>query len=255
MRYWMIEAENIGMETETMERIVAIAILGVSTDRMPHIGGMDTNLILSACLKLELYERVLRGAVEGMEMGYGILSAIIHRRGESNVSLIVLQPVGDGAFVFFHLTTYDSYIATVINSAMPVTFQFALHLDALRIDHQSTGVAVKTMNYMSRTTLTSLLEIVVENGLYIQRGMSRSHRQYALLLLHHHEPLIFIDDGDIATLEGVILLRETYADAIARHQGIVKLSDNLAIHLYSPTLQYVLYLVSTAREVGKEIFQ
>ena len=65
------------MEAETVQRVVAIAVLRVATNGMAHVGGVDANLILASCLQLKLHERVLGGAVEHMEMGDGELAAII----------------------------------------------------------------------------------------------------------------------------------------------------------------------------------
>ena len=36
-RYWVMEAEHIGMKAETVKRIITITILDVTTNRMPHI--------------------------------------------------------------------------------------------------------------------------------------------------------------------------------------------------------------------------
>ena len=65
------------MQTETAYRIVAIAVLRIATDGMAHVGSMDANLILTACLQLEFYQRVVGSAVEHVEMGDGQLAAIV----------------------------------------------------------------------------------------------------------------------------------------------------------------------------------
>jgi hypothetical protein len=44
------------MEAQTMDRINAIAIFHVATHRMPHVGSVNTYLILTASLKTELYK-------------------------------------------------------------------------------------------------------------------------------------------------------------------------------------------------------
>lgn len=76
----MVEAEEEGMKTQPVNRVIAIAILAVTTYRMPHISGMHADLILAACLQTELHEGVLCGPSKGMEMGDSILSAIVHWR-------------------------------------------------------------------------------------------------------------------------------------------------------------------------------
>lgn len=59
----MMEAQQPGMQAEAVQRIVTVAILLIATDRMPQIGRMYTNLILTSCLQAELYQRVLCRAV------------------------------------------------------------------------------------------------------------------------------------------------------------------------------------------------
>lgn len=99
----MGEAEEEGMEAETAKGIAAIAILRIATDGMGHVGSMDAYLILAACLQLELYERVVGGAIEHMIVGDGELASIIDGRGIGDVGLVVLEPVLDGALVALHL--------------------------------------------------------------------------------------------------------------------------------------------------------
>ena len=53
-RHRMIETQQPGMQAQSMQRVVTITILCVAADRMPHIGRMDANLILTACLQLKL---------------------------------------------------------------------------------------------------------------------------------------------------------------------------------------------------------
>ena len=55
MCYGMIETQNISMQTETSYRIIAVSILGVPTNRVPHIGRMHTDLVLTACFQLIFY--------------------------------------------------------------------------------------------------------------------------------------------------------------------------------------------------------
>ena len=76
----MVEAEEEGMETQSVNRVIAIAILAVATYRRPHVSGMHADLVLAACLQFELHEGVLRGPSKGMEVGHSILSTVVHRR-------------------------------------------------------------------------------------------------------------------------------------------------------------------------------
>ena len=91
------------METQTVDRIIAIAVFRISAYGMTHIGRVDTDLILTTCLKLEFHEREVRGPVEDMIMGNGIFTAIVDWRGIGDIGLVVLKPVGDGALVLLHL--------------------------------------------------------------------------------------------------------------------------------------------------------
>lgn len=44
------------MQTEAMQGIVTITILRIATDRVTHISRMDTDLVLTTCLELELHQ-------------------------------------------------------------------------------------------------------------------------------------------------------------------------------------------------------
>ena len=76
----MVEAEQESVEAEPVERVVAIAVFHIAADGMPHVGGVDTDLVLAPGLQLELHERVLGGTCERMEMRHRILTAIVDRR-------------------------------------------------------------------------------------------------------------------------------------------------------------------------------
>ena len=104
MGYRMIEAENIGVQAKATTWIITITILDVSTYRMTHIGRMNTNLVLAACLQLILYQRMRCSSLQGMEMGNSILATIVSIAGKGNVCLVVLQPVGNRTFILLHLT-------------------------------------------------------------------------------------------------------------------------------------------------------
>ena len=135
MRPRMLEAQQPSMQTQTMQRVVTIAILHVATDGMPHIGSMYTNLVLASCLQLKLHQRVIRGAVQYVKMRNGQLTTIIYWRRIGNIGLVVLQPVLNGTVVLLHLARQYGNIATVIDYLVPVMLQHLLRLHILRIDH------------------------------------------------------------------------------------------------------------------------
>ena len=49
-RYRMGETEDISMQTEPMERVVAVTIFHIATHRMSHISRMYPYLVLPSCL-------------------------------------------------------------------------------------------------------------------------------------------------------------------------------------------------------------
>ena len=85
MCHGMIETEHIGMQTKTVQRVVAVTILYITTDRMPHICRMNTNLILAPCLQTVLHKTVRNRTVEHTEMRNSISSSVIHRRTVGHV--------------------------------------------------------------------------------------------------------------------------------------------------------------------------
>ena len=201
---WVMEAEQISVEAEAMDWVVAIAVLDVTANRVVHVGRMYANLILTACLKLEFHERMMFAAPQCSEMCDGKLTAIIHWRRVGEVRLIVLQPRGYRAIVLFHDATEQGYIAAVIDDVVPVVLKDLLGLNVLCVDHQATCVAVKTMNHMRTAVLTTLHEVIVEYSLHVQRLMTGCHREDADVLLHDNEPTVFIDYLHIARLKDVL---------------------------------------------------
>ena len=89
MGYRMVEAEHISMQAKTTAWIIAITILNVTTNWVSHIGSMHTNLVLSTRLQLIFHQRMLGGALHGMEMGNGVLAAIVRIAGISDIKLYV----------------------------------------------------------------------------------------------------------------------------------------------------------------------
>ena len=104
VRHGMIETQQPGMQTQPVQRVVTITIFLVATHGMAHVSRVHANLILTACLQFELNQRVLRRAVQHVEMGHSILAAIVYGRRVSDVGLVVLQPTGHRTVVGLHLT-------------------------------------------------------------------------------------------------------------------------------------------------------
>lgn len=77
-RHGMGEAQHIGMQTEAMQRVVAIAIFDVAADWMAHVGRMYTYLVLASGFKLVFNKRVLGSAVENMVVGHRIFATVVY---------------------------------------------------------------------------------------------------------------------------------------------------------------------------------
>ena len=116
----MHEAQHVGVEAETVQRIVAVAIFRVAADRMSHVRRVNTNLVLTTRLQLIFHQRVLGSPCQHMEVRHSQLAAIVSRRRVSDVCLVVLQPVTDGAVVVLHLAAHHSHVAAVIHRSVPV---------------------------------------------------------------------------------------------------------------------------------------
>ena len=244
------------MQTKSMQGIVAIAVFGIAANRMPHIGRVDTNLVLAPRFQLKLHERVVRGARQRVVMGDGILTAIIYRRAVGHVGLVVLQPVLDGTLVVLHLARADSHITAVVDDIVPVVLQNLLRLHILRIDHQSAGVAIQPMHHVGRTLLAALLEVIIEHALHVQTRVARSHREDADSLLYYDEPLVLIHNLHVTALETLLVaLGLTHSHLHAALQGEVKLAHGLAVHLDTSSLQRSLDLGLRLLHVGQQPFQ
>ena len=75
----MLKAEHIGVQSQTVTRIIAITILRIATNGMTHISRMYADLVLPSCLQLILHQRIAIPALQRMEMRHCILPAIVNR--------------------------------------------------------------------------------------------------------------------------------------------------------------------------------
>ena len=120
MGYRMVETKNISMQTEPAQRVIAIAILHVTTHGMSHIGRMHANLVLAPSLQLELNQRMLSRTIEYMKMRNGVFTSIVYIAAISDIGLIVFQPIGDGALIFSHFTGKNGNVSAVVHRLMPI---------------------------------------------------------------------------------------------------------------------------------------
>ena len=188
-----------------MDGIVTIAVFHIATHRMPHIGRMNTNLVLPARLQFVFHQRMLSSTGDCMEVCHSIFATIVHRRRIGKVCFIVLQPTGNGAIIFLHLSADHSHISTIIHYLVPLMLQDLLCLNVLGIYHQSTGITVETMNHMCMTLLTGCMKIFIKYRLYVQGLMPCCHRQDANILFYHHQVLVLVHYLYITALELVVL--------------------------------------------------
>ena len=75
----MLEAEHIGVQGQTIARIIAITVLRIATNGMTHISRMYADLVLPSRLQLILHQRIAVPALQRMEMRHCILPAIVNR--------------------------------------------------------------------------------------------------------------------------------------------------------------------------------
>jgi len=252
----MVETEHVGVETEAVERVVAIAIFDVAAHGVAHVGRVDAYLILAARLEPVFHQTVVGGAAEHMKVGDGILPAVVHGRRIGDVGLVVFQPVGDGAFVVVHLARNNRHIAAVVDHMMPVVFENLLYLLTLGVDHQAAGVAVEAVDHMGRTLLARLLEVVVKHFFHVERRVAGSHREDAHGLFQHHDVAVFIDQSHIAASECVVALVPAHADFHARFERIVEAGGLLAVHLDAAPLERSLdFRPALAFDVGEQPLQ
>ena len=79
-RAGMREAQQPGMEAQTVDGIVAIAVFGIAAYGMAHVGRMYANLVLATRLQLIFHKRMFGSAVQYMEMRDSQFATIVHRR-------------------------------------------------------------------------------------------------------------------------------------------------------------------------------
>lgn len=192
---------------------------------------MDADLILTSGLQLKFNQRVSICVCKDMIMGDGILASVVVGRTVGEVHAVVLEPVLYRSLILFHDSREHGYVATVEDDVMPVGLEAQFRLLVFGIDHQSARVTVEAVDYMSRTVLACLSEIVVEYGLDVERAVARRHREDARLLIHDEEITVFVNDMNIAVLELHVLFRLADGDLHPRLQGIIELSDDLVVDL------------------------
>ena len=114
------------MEAQASDRIIAIAVFDVTADRMPHVGGVHTYLVLASCLQFEFHERVLSAAVERIEVGDSQFPVALPLTAVGDIGPVLFEPAGDGALILLHHAGEHCHVAAVIDRVVPFRFQFQL---------------------------------------------------------------------------------------------------------------------------------
>ena len=78
MRYRMVKAKHIGMQTEPIAGVVAVSVFRITANGMSHVGRMYANLILSSRFQPEFHQTMGCGSRQGAEMRHSIFSTVIH---------------------------------------------------------------------------------------------------------------------------------------------------------------------------------
>ena len=129
---------------------------------------------------------------------------------------------------------------------MPIVLKYLLCFHILGIYHQSTGIAIQTMNDMSSTLLTRLLEIIIKYRFHIKRRVTSSHRENTYSFLNNNQPLVFIYNFNVTALERLLVAFSlAYSHLHSWLQLKVELANRLSVYLNTPTLQSRFYLVAT----------
>lgn len=93
-------------------------------------------------------------------------------------------------------------VSAVVYVVVPVILQRKLGLLVLGVNHQSRSVTVKTVNYVSLTVLSGLVEVInIQYYLYVERRMSGSHTEDAHVLFNHDDVAVFINNLDVSALK------------------------------------------------------
>ena len=176
-------------------------------------------------------------------MGNCILAAIIRITTVSNIGLVIFQPVGNGTFIFFHLSGNQSHISAVVHIMMPIILQSQFRLLILSINHQARSITVKSVYYMRLAVLASLMKIIIKHRFHIQSRMTGCHTQDTNVFLDNNQISVFINNLKVSAFKYLlILLCLAHTHLHTRLQGIIKLGNGFAIYLDSPTLQSLLHL-------------
>lgn len=252
MAHRVVERQNVSMETQPSDGVVAVAVFYVAAHRMPHVGSMDTYLILPSRLKPELHKRVGGCSVEHMIVSDSVFAAVVYRRAVSDISLVVLQPVGYRTLVVLHLTAQHGHVAAVEDNVVPVVLKNLLGLYVLGVNHQPTRVAVEAVHNMSRALLPRTAEVVVEHRLDVQRAVAGGHTEDSDVLLYDHNIGVLIDEFEVLAVEGIVLLRLAHTHLVARMKRIVELSAELAVNLHAHILERCLHLRLTLTNIGQQ---
>lgn len=193
----MDEAETVGMQTETVDGVVAVAVFEIAHDRTSDVLQVYADLIFAASLELHIQQSVVRVQyLEQIVMGDGEFAAVIGRTAMGVVKLVVGQIAPDRAAWRGGDTAGDGVIAPVGDNLAPMVGKGLLHLTALGVEQETGSHLVKAMDDMSGTLFTTALQILVKQGLEAEAVVSAGYTEHTYSLINDEEPLVLVDDMD-----------------------------------------------------------
>ena len=218
------------------------AVFLVADDGVSEVLGMDTNLVLAACLQMEIHQGVAGVADEDLVMRHGEFSTVVNGAGIGDEGLVVLEPRLHGARAGFQLAFHHGHIATVINLFFPVFLKAHGDLFVLGEEHEAGGVAVETVDGMGAAALLGGGEILVEDALRGLLFLARTIGEQSLLFVDDHKVFVFIDNFQPFAVKAFLGGGFANLDRHARLQGEVELAGAFPIHADHAVGQPMFYL-------------
>lgn len=226
----MDETKAVGMEAEAAQGVVAAAVFLVADDGMAEVLGVDADLVLASCLKMEVHQRVIVVANQHLVMGHGVFPAVVNGAGVSDEGFVVFEPRLHGARAGFQPAFHDGHVAAVIHFLLPVLLEHHGDLLVFGEEHQSRGIAVEAVDGVGPAALLGGGEILVEDALGGLLFGAGAIGEEPFFFVDDHEMLVLIYDFEPFAVESFFGGGFTNLDGHAGLQGEVELGSAVAIH-------------------------